>query len=77
MGENPARWADCNTTPCPCSPAFYREVLAYAKVLRDERENGKLPYSHYQLVKWTTEKDKRIPRRKVREIPITQSRLSL
>ena len=76
MGENPVAWADVTVTPCPCSHQHFREVIAYGKVLKEEFEFGKLPYSRVQLVKWHTE---RIPRKikpKEKHIPITQSRLS-
>ena len=76
MGENPIQWADVSVTPCPCTPAFFREVLAYAKVLRDEREYGELPYSHMRLVHWMTERPTVKKARKVREIPLSQMRLS-
>lgn len=77
MGENPVLWADCDVTPCPCSPGFYREVLAYSKIITDEEINGKLPYSHRRMVSWLTERPPKQPRRiKPREIPVTQRRLT-
>lgn len=75
MGETPALWADAQTTPCPCSKEFYAEVMAYARVIRDEREHGVLPYSHRQMVAWITEKPPKVKKIKRREIPITQARL--
>lgn len=77
MGENPIQWADVSVTPCPCTPAFFREVMAYAKVIRDEDVYGKLPYTRMRLVHWMTENHySRKKARKVREIPLTQMRLS-
>lgn len=77
LGEEPIRWADVTSTPCPCNPAFFREVIAYSKVILDELENGSLPYTHVQLVKFMTEH--RIPEKrrkiKVKELPLSQQRL--
>lgn len=79
LGENPAEWADSSVTPCPCSHDFYREILAYKRVLADESEYGALDYPRWKQVKWLTQKNRvdRSKMKKSRIIPLTQSRLSL
>jgi len=75
MGENPALWADATITPCPCSKAFYEEVMAYSRILQAENERGvPFPYSHRQMVAWTTEKPPKKAKVKERIIPLTQQR---
>lgn len=78
MNENPIQWADVSVTPCPCTPAFFRELMAYTKVLRDEREFGELPYTRMRLVHWMTENHhaRKQQKKKQREIPFSQKRLS-
>ena len=77
LQENPAEWADVAVTPCPCSHEFYREVLAYKKVLKDELDFGPLDYPRWKQVKWLTQHN-RVERKKPKSriIPLTQSRLS-
>lgn len=77
LGENPAEWADATVTPCPCSHEFYREILAYKKVLSDELEHGALNYPRWKQVKWLTQTNRvdRTKQPKRREIPLSQSRL--
>lgn len=50
--------------------------MNYAKVLRNEEEGSRLPYSRMQLVAFMTENEKRaIRKKKQKEIPLSQERL--
>ena len=78
LGENPIQWADISSTPCPCNEQYFREVCAYSRIISNEDNGSRLPYSRMQLVRWMTEKEKKgktVKRRK--EITLTQTRLQI
>ena len=78
LGEEPARWISISSTPCPCNAAYFNEVMAYARVLSNELEGSRLPYTRAQLVRWMTEKPHRARKIKAAtHIPLSQQRLQV
>lgn len=78
LGEEPIRWVDVSSTPCPCNATYFKEVMAYARIIYNEEVLGsRLPYTHMQLVRFMTEKEKKGKVARIREIPLNQERLKV
>lgn len=76
LGENPIQWAQSEVCPCPCTKAFFEQLTAYAAVLRNENEGSRLPYTRMQLVRFMTEREKRHIKKKRKEMPLSQTKVT-
>lgn len=80
MNENPRKWLDVTSTPCPCSFQHWRKVAKYSMLLQAEANGAELLYSREMCVDILTQtkpREKKPDKVNRREIPISQKRLSL
>lgn len=80
MGANPSEFADATVCPCPCTKEFYDNMMLWHRCVSEREQYGELPYTVREEMEMRRNEGKhqrKLPKRRVKEMPLTQQRLQI